>query len=98
MPENDDFEFGAPLSFPLDERHTWNLYVHLAATIRESIEFFRPRTHGYPMQLASPEEWDAVLQKIVTGFELDENGDPVDPDALDEAFDLLKAYFLALWD
>lgn len=82
----------------------WNLFLPLSEIIADGVDRFRGSQHGYPGNLASAEEWDAILADIVAGFRVvDELRDG--PSMTDEsqakfekAMALFSAYYLDMWD
>ncbi len=85
-------------------RDVWNTYVYLSEIISGMSGDLANETHGYPPEL-SAEEWDTVLRTIQKGFarvgEIEDSAEDLTDDDmqhLNEAFDLLKKYFIYMWD
>lgn len=49
----------------------WNIASYLVEIMPPMLQKFKADTHGYPGwgQAATPEKWDALLDKMVEGFE-----------------------------
>ena len=86
---------------------TWNLYVYLAEIISKTTRDLANETHGYPPEFENSEDWVVVLRMISAGFgkvvEIEERFDYSSPTEeeqaqIDEAFDLMKRYFMYMWD
>jgi hypothetical protein len=81
----------------------WCFYEYLAEVISEGTKELKGTVHGYPPSL-SQEEWDVILGKISEGFACFSEENPYEDFSeekqakIDEAFDLLKKYFVYMWD
>ncbi len=84
---------------------TWSLDIYLDIVIRDSVNYLRKNTCGYPMGL-SEEEWDNILHRIsfladrhLGMIEMDFKYTPEEYEATTkELFDLLGKYWGNLWD
>lgn len=82
----------------------WGLDHHLARVIVIGVKRLRNWANGYPGELGSWEEWDAILARIEGGFQvwLDSDGwfhdKPEDEAKFKDAAGLLAHWFGALWD
>jgi hypothetical protein len=47
----------------------WSVDNYLCEIMPSMIRQLKRITHGYPSHLNSPEEWEAILDKIIFGFE-----------------------------
>ena len=88
-------------------RDCWSLDSYLAEVIVGGIGVLREKSPGYPGNLQSMEEWDAILAQIQKGFSLIRDGDYVywqekerlaAEEKIKRAKDLLMTYFEGLWD
>jgi hypothetical protein len=89
------------------DRDLWSLDYHLMNILVEGLDQFRKESHSYPRSL-TPEAWDEILLEMIEGFnigkdlvnlEWESEEDMNQKQAkLDRALDLLKTYFLELWD
>jgi len=77
--------------------HFWNLDLTLAGIIAKAVREFRARETGTPGSV--PEgEWDTILRRIEDGFQAYYDADAsVGTEPPDEALDLLKEHWGALW-
>jgi|GEM_PF-2411052 len=90
------------------DRDLWDLDGYLAGVIAGASEELRKVAHGHPVE-TTPEEWDAILRAIATGFagyhdqrfedfdaHLDALGNP--ESSYNRAWDLFRQYFPSLWE
>lgn len=83
----------------------WSLDGHLARIISEGTKRLEATDHGYPPEL-TPEEWSAILLRISDVFykyyhhmELETLEDELKVvEDLKEQFEVLKKYYVHLWD
>lgn len=83
----------------------WNSYIYLSELISDITKDLANETHGYPPELEGIEDWRLVLGMISSGFtkviEVDERdgcATEEEQGQIDEAFELLRKYFVYLWD
>lgn len=86
------------------DRDVWNMYVHISDLMDRMTADLTTQVHGHPPGITL-DEWHSILDKIRSAFakvvERDESGEFMTDDDmkdLDEAFDLLKKYFVYMWD
>lgn len=82
------------------EQDTWSFDGYLASVIVGGVTDLRERRIGYPSGL-TPEKWDEILGKIIDGFTVIQQDDPLSPEqqaVFDEAVALFGRWFQALWD
>lgn len=86
-----------------DDSECWNLDNTLAQFLVPRLKVFKENTNSYPGTLES-EEWDAILQEMIDGFEIAANPDlcygedEENNKKRDRAVHLLSEYFNHLWD
>ena len=84
-----------------DYADTWSLDYSLSKWILPRLKHLKAVHVGYPGAL-TPEEWDAILGKMVDAFEVivedDYLGDKEKQKTIDEGLDLFREYFQHLWD
>ena len=93
--------------YGVSREDVWSFDTYLAEAIVYGIRELRRVQHGYPAEMSSYEEWDAILAEMEEGFELIADWDwPYDPDEVlveanrakcQRALDLLHQYFHHLW-
>lgn len=85
----------------LDVEHLWSLDVSLAAILADAIPRLRDLDHGHPYGLTL-DEWRTTLTEMADGFaqyaESDKTGFDPDVDKLNRSLDLLKQWYMHLWD
>ena len=87
-----------------DDSEMWSLDYTLACFILPRLKRLREVKHGYPSELNSFEEWTAILDKMILGFELIVNDDTYPNKAMsyqakvNESLKLFAEYFQNLWD
>lgn len=76
-----------------DERDLWNLDYTITEFITPRLKMFRERNRCFPSYMTL-EEWNAILDKMIYGFENYED----DSEASKQAFELLAKYYVHLWE
>lgn len=82
-----------------DESETWNLYTTISRFIVPRLKAFKESNICYPPEL-TPDEWNAILDKMIRTFEIASNSDFMKEEEADEfreGFTLFSEYFFALW-
>jgi len=89
-----------------DDTVVWSIDYYLAQYMPIWLRKLKEDKKGIPIGM-SEEEWDIVLYKITTGFEVaykiiemdyDEHGQEIAYKKFEEGMDLFKEYFFSLWD
>ena len=84
-----------------DYKDTWDLDYATAKWILPRLKGFRKNHIGYPGDL-TPEEWDAILDKMIAAFEMQATGDYWDDswnqEVVDEGLQLFAKHYNSLWD
>lgn len=90
-----------------DDSETWNLDLTIVNFMIPRLKVYKEKTAGYPGKLSNIEEWYAILDKIIEGFELwtthfdwevnDINTINENNMKVDEALKLFAEYFRDLW-
>ena len=52
-----------------DETYYWGVDYRIVKIVLPILKDLRKHRHGYPVSLNSVEEWDAILDKIILGWE-----------------------------
>lgn len=101
------------------DQDTWSFDHHLSGVISGGVRRLQADAHGYPVDVCScpdplgkhtgcdgAEKWNAVLEEIAQGFELQRRATwstgtkmtEEEQAKMDRAFDLLKLHYGSLWD
>ena len=84
-----------------DYTDTWSLDYSLSKWILPRLKYFKDNHTSHP-GCFTPEEWDAVLGKMIAAFELisedDYLGDNSKQKIVDDGLDLFREFFQHLWD
>jgi hypothetical protein len=80
------------------ETDAWSFDTYLAGVIAGGCRVLIDKNHGHPARLKNAAEWEAILEKIATGFELYVKNDDVQQPEVREALDLFREWFADLWD
>lgn len=87
-------------------RDVYNLNMTIVKFILPRLELFRKVTDSYPIEMKSLNEWDDVLDKMITAFRLIyesytrvKNPEEIKKDykIIEEGLDLFRKYFYDLW-
>lgn len=88
-----------------DDPLLWNLSSYITRYLLLGLRSMREHGSGYPMGFDSPEEWNAILDEMITGFEAAERfvegihaPQEGDEELMSRALSLFQEYYLALWD
>ncbi len=86
-----------------DDSELWSMDHSLAVVILPRLKEFRKKHGGYPGSLETMEEWDAILDKMIAGFEwfasdarFDAN--PIGYEDAQIGLDLFAKWYGHLWD
>lgn len=85
-----------------DDTTRWGLYCTVTDISLPVLVWMKENARGYPAQLNSMEEWQEILGKMITAFEIIKRDDWEEQDKrqkeLQEGLDLFAKYFRNLWD
>lgn len=95
--------------YGFDERETWSLQTQISHYILPRLKLFKRMCVGRPANVATVEEWNDILDKIIKSFEISSLifETDVEPQyninteegykSYEEGMELFKEYFLDLW-
>lgn len=79
----------------------WSLDITIAKLVLPYLKKFREAVGGYPSDLNSLEEWEAILDKMIKAFGLIANeaifDTAVKNEPIEEGLDLFRKYYFSLW-
>jgi len=103
--------FGRLFHGGISEVDLWSVDTFLAKKIAKTIKrFVEMKRHGVPAMLLDDmsdnaddytEIWDAILWKMIDGFEMIASKDFYDTpdyDYIDETMELFSSFFMSIWD
>lgn len=82
---------------------TYSLDNTMAIWLIPRLAFLRDNCHGYPRELNGIDEWKAILTEIIKGLEIIADDifihvGPKEQEQVNRSLNLLRQWFLALWD
>lgn len=95
--------------YGFDERELWSLQTRISNYVLPRLKLFRKLCAGRPANVATVEEWHAILDKMIKSFEISSLifETDVDPQysinteegysSYEEGMELFKEYYLDLW-
>lgn len=84
-----------------DDTELWNLDVTIIKFMLPRLKVFRDKTHGYPSDFSTFEDWQAAIDDMIYWMEkyVDDDCFTHDTDEREaRGFEAFKKYFTALWD
>lgn len=83
-----------------DDTVTWNMDMSIAQWITPRLRRFKEINNCIPTDIATEEEWDIILSKIISTFELlsdEANVNDVSSASINEGLDLFRKHYFDLW-